>query len=126
MKGQRGIPDIAANADPSTSMAIYFNGAWQQVGGTSASTPIWAGIIAIANQVAGHPLGFINPGLYKIMTSTKATTDFRDIVSGNNTFIQDGITVQGYPALAGWDPVTGNGAPVVDKLIPDLVAALSG
>lgn len=125
MKGQRGIPDIAANADPSTAMAIYYNGLWQQVGGTSASTPTWAGIIAIANQVAGRPLGFINPGLYKIMTSPKAATDFRDIVSGDNTFIQSGVTVQGFPAVTGWDPVTGNGAPVGDKLIPDLIAALS-
>lgn len=125
MKGQRGLPDIAANGDPSTAMAIYYNGSWQQIGGTSASTPTWAGIIAVANQVAGHPLGFINPGLYKIMATPKAAVDFRDITSGDNSFSQNGVTVQGFPAVTGWDPITGSGAPIGDKLIPDLIAALS-
>ncbi|HET8842478.1 MAG TPA: S53 family peptidase, partial [Ktedonobacteraceae bacterium] len=125
MKGQRGLPDIAANGDPFTAMAIYYNGSWQQIGGTSASTPTWAGIIAVANQVAGHPLGFINPGLYKIMATPKAAVDFRDITSGDNSFSQNGVTVQGFPAVTGWDPITGSGAPIGDKLIPDLIAALS-
>jgi len=123
MNGQRGIPDIAANADPSTAMAIYFNGVWQQIGGTSAATPTWAAIIAVANQMAGHPLGFINPGLYKIATSDKVTTDFRDITSGDNSYNQDGLKVKGYQAVPGWDAVTGIGAPLGEKLLPDLIAA---
>jgi subtilase family serine protease len=124
-KGRRGIPDVAANAAPSTAMAIYFDGQWQQVGGTSAATPTWAGIIAVADQMAGHPLGFINPALYKIATSAKATADFRDITIGNNSFSQDGLNVQGYAAAPGWDPVTGCGAPIATKLLPDLIAALA-
>ena len=123
LKGQRGVPDIAANADPMSAMAIYFNGQWQQVGGTSAATPTWAGIIAVADQMAGHPLGFINPALYKIAASSKATADFRDITSGTNSFSQGNVNVQGYSAVAGWDPVTGHGAPIGSKLLPDLIAA---
>jgi subtilase family serine protease len=125
LNGQRGVPDVAANADPSSAMAVYFDGAWQQIGGTSAATPTWAGIIAVADQMAGHPLGLINPGLYKIETSAKAASDFRDITSGNNSFSQNGITVKGYQAAPGWDPVTGLGAPIGDKLLPDLITALA-
>ncbi len=124
LKGQRGVPDVAANANPSTAMAIYFNGQWQQVGGTSAATPTWAGIIAVADQMAGHPLGFINPALYQLANSSKAAQDFRDITSGDNSFSQDGVNVQGYPAGPGWDAVTGCGSPIADKLLPDLIAAL--
>src|SRR5579883_3579241 len=72
LAGQRGIPDIAADANPDTGLAFYFNGRWDQTGGTSASTPFWAAIVAIANQMAVHPLGFINPGLYKLAASARA------------------------------------------------------
>jgi subtilase family serine protease len=124
LNGQRGIPDVAASADPLTAMAIYFRGSWEPIGGTSAATPAWAGIIAVGDQMAGHALGFINPGIYKIATSAKYAQDFRDITSGDNSFNQDGVNVQGYQAVAGWDPVTGWGAPIGDKLLPDLIAAL--
>ncbi|HEU5230122.1 MAG TPA: S53 family peptidase [Ktedonobacteraceae bacterium] len=119
----RGIPDIAADADPGTGMAFYIAGRWLKVGGTSASTPLWAGIIAIANQVAGHPLGFINPGIYKVAASQQANMDFRDITAGNNN-VNAPIQVQGFQAISGWDAVTGWGAPQASHLIPDLIAAL--
>ncbi len=124
LAGHRGLPDIAADADPATSMAIYSAGHWQQVGGTSASTPLWAAIIAVANQMAGHPLGFINPGIYKLGTSAHAQQDFRDITSGDNSVHQGGIQVQGFQAVAGWDAVTGWGTPLASQFIPDLIAAL--
>jgi subtilase family serine protease len=124
LHGQRGIPDVAANADPSTAMAIYFNGSWQQVGGTSAATPTWAAMIAVADQMAGHPLGLINPGLYKIEASAQAAQDFRDITSGGNSYNDGTVNVQGYNAGPGWDAVTGLGAPICDKLLPDLIKAL--
>ncbi len=120
LNGHRGLPDIAADADPATGMAFYVGGQWQQVGGTSASTPLWAGIIAVADQMAGHPLGFINPGIYKVATSASAQQDFRDITIGNNSYSQ----VTGFNAVAGWDPVTGWGVPNAQKLLPDLIAAL--
>lgn len=120
---RRGVPDIAANADPLSAMAVYIDGQWQQVGGTSAATPTWAAIIAVADQMAGRPLGFINPALYKIATSSQATSDFRDIISGNNSFNQGNVNVRGYTASAGWDPITGWGAPIGAKLLPALIAS---
>jgi subtilase family serine protease len=122
-QGRRGVPDVSASADPGHAMAIYVFGQWTSVGGTSAAAPLWAGLIAVGNQMAGHPLGFINPALYKIGSSDKAKTDFRDITSGNNNESQVGV--EGYPAVAGWDPVTGFGSPIADKLLPDLIAATS-
>jgi subtilase family serine protease len=124
LTGHRGLPDIAGDADPITGIAFYFAGQWQQAGGTSASTPLWAAIIAIANQMAGHPLGFINPGIYKLGTSTHTQQDFRDITSGNNNVNQGGVQVQGFQAVAGWDAVTGWGSPLASQFIPDLIAAL--
>jgi len=124
LAGHRGLPDIAADANPDTGMAFYFDGQWVQTGGTSASTPLWAGILAMTNQMAGHPLGFINPGIYKLGISTNAQRDFRDITSGDNSVHQGNIQVQGFQAGAGWDGVTGWGAPLASQFIPDLIAAL--
>jgi subtilase family serine protease len=118
----RGVPDVSAVADPFTGPGIYIKGRWTMVGGTSASAPAWAGIAAIANQMAGHPLGFINPGLYKLATSSTYHQDFRDIVQGNND--NEASHIQGYSAVPGWDAVTGLGTPNAEKLIPDLVNAL--
>lgn len=126
LAGRRGLPDIAADANPSTGMAFYFAGQWGLTGGTSASTPLWAGMIAVADQMAGHPLGFINPVLYKLATSSKYAQDFRDITIGNNTFSQRALQVQGFEAMPGWDAVTGLGAPHAEQLLPDLVAAMKG
>ncbi len=120
--GHRGLPDVAADADPATGMAIYINGIWDQSGGTSAAAPVWAGIVAIADQMAGHGLGNINPGLYKLGESASAQQDFRDVTSGDNS--NASVPVQGYDAAPGWDPVTGWGAPLAEHLIPDLIAAL--
>ena len=122
-QGRRGVPDVSASADPGHGLAIYVNGHWTVVGGTSAASPLWAGLIAVGNQMAGRPLGFINPALYKIGASDKAKTDFRDITTGNNN--QPEVGVDGFPAVAGWDPVTGLGSPIADKLLPDLIAATS-
>jgi subtilase family serine protease len=122
--GQRGIPDVSADADPNTGMAFYFNGQWTLTGGTSAATPTWAALVAIADQMAGHPLGNINPGLYKIGLSPNAQRDFRDITTGSNAVNTNGVQLQGFQAATGWDAVTGLGAPLASNLIPDLIAAL--
>lgn len=118
-KNRRGLPDVAANADPATGMALYQNGAWATSGGTSAAAPVWAALIAIANQMAGHPLGFINPALYQLGTSPGYLQDFHDITSGNNSIGE----VVGFNALPGWDPTTGLGTPNAEKLLPDLINA---
>lgn len=119
---RRGVPDVSAVGDPTTGLPVYVSGQWQIVGGTSLSAPIWAAIIAIANQVAGHPLGFINPGLYKLGASATYQQDFHDITKGNNTNRLAGV--KGYSAVPGWDAVTGLGTPNAAKLIPDLIVAL--
>jgi subtilase family serine protease len=125
------VPDIAANADPHSGWIIRALNRWQVIGGTSAAAPFWAGLIALANQKAGHPLGFINPALYQLAQG-KGTADFRDITTGNNTFDGTGdrggslVHVQGYPAVPGWDPITGLGSPDAAKLIPDLITAAGG
>src|SRR5436305_2420658 len=86
LKNRRGVPDVSGDADPYTGLAFYENGMWSMAGGTSASVPLWAGIIAIANQMADHPLGFINPALYKLGADHKSySQDFHDITVGNNT-----------------------------------------
>jgi len=124
LKNRRGVPDVAGDADPLTGMAFYQDGTWALTGGTSASAPLWAGLIAIANQMAGHPLGFINPGLYKLSQSSNYTQDFHDITNGNNSVNYKGVTVPGYSAVPGWDPTTGLGTPNAEKLLPDLIAAM--
>ncbi len=118
---RRGVPDVAAAADPQTGLQIYVGGHWGIVGGTSAAAPLWAGLVAIADQMAGRPIGFINPALYSL--AEHHAGDFRDITQGNNSVNQQNIQVQGYAAAPGWDPVTGLGAPNAAKLLPDLVAA---
>jgi subtilase family serine protease len=118
----RGVPDVSAAADPYTGLGVYLSSQWTIAGGTSASAPVWAGLMAIANQIAGHPLGFINPGLYKLAATNRYHQDFRDIVEGNNT--NAGANVQGYSAVPGWDPVTGLGTPNAEKLLPDLIAVM--
>ncbi|GAC1359150.1 MAG: hypothetical protein NVSMB38_42660 [Ktedonobacteraceae bacterium] len=120
LNNRRGVPDVAAAADPRTALAYYISDHWQLIGGTSASTPLWAGIIADANQMAGHPLGFINPGLYKVAMSNNYSQDFHDITVGNNSY----NGVQGAPAIQGWDASSGLGSPNAEKLLPDLIAAL--
>ena len=123
LNGQRGLPDIAAVADPYTAPMFYVGGQWIQIGGTSMSAPLWAGVVAIANQVAGHSLGFINPALYKLGEGSTYAQDFRDITVGNNSVNTGSVTVQGFDAVAGWDACTGWGAPLGDHLVQDLVAA---
>ena len=124
LKNRRGVPDVAGDADPLTGMVSYQDGTWSLAGGTSASAPLWAGLIAIANQMAGHPLGFINPGLYKLSQSSNYTQDFHDITNGNNSVNYKGVSVPGYSAVPGWDPTTGLGTPNAEKLLPDLIAAM--
>ena len=98
LSGGRGIPDIAANAADASGYAIFFEGRWIKVGGTSLATPLWAALIARMNQNLGYRLGFINPYLYKLIGSSS----FNQILEGNNNL---------YLAAEGWNPCTGLGTP---------------
>jgi len=119
----RGVPDIAALADWQSGLGVDELGAWRTARGTSESTPLWAGLVAIADQMAGRPLANINPALYTLAHASSAARDFYDITSGNNTYAGGGVSVAGYAAGPGWDAVTGLGTPDAALLIPDLIAA---
>ena len=122
----RGVPDVAYQASARTAPLVYLGAfGWFTVGGTSCSTPQWAGLVAIADQISGTDLGFINPGLYKIGTdATRYAADFFDVTQGNNGLFAP--TIPGYSASQGWDAVTGLGTPNAANLAPDLVAAVQG
>ena len=102
--GGRGVPDVAGDADPSTGYGVRVDGQTMVIGGTSAVAPLWAGLIALANQQNGKAAGFINPAIY--MASAKKA--FRDITQGNNG---------GFAAGPGWDACTGMGSPVGSAVI---------
>ena len=123
LRGYRGIPDVAYNADPNTPILVYMgffpnagDNGYYLIGGTSAAAPQWAGIVADANQLAGHPLGFLNPKLYLIGAAQKQCEFFHDITSGNNSF----NSVPGYNATAGWDFASGWGTPNLGELLWEL------
>jgi subtilase family serine protease len=119
----RGVPDIAFQASARTGVLVYDSGegGWFIVGGTSCSAPQWAGLIAIADQIKGSDLGYINPALYQIANNpTKYATDFFDVTVGNN---QLNPSIPGYSASTGWDAVTGLGTPNAANLLPDLITA---
>jgi subtilase family serine protease len=79
-RATRGVPDVTANADSSTAMALeYDDGELRPAPGTSASGPLWAGVIALADQEAGHPLGFVNPAIYAIARSPAYHQAFHDV-----------------------------------------------
>lgn len=122
LNGYRGLPDISYNANPGTAILYYGSflpgqSGYYFVGGTSEGSPQWAGIMADADQFAGHPLGLINPALYALGEGSQYNSLFHDIVTGNNS--NDGI--QGYNAGTGWDFVTGWGSPDAAQLIHALV-----
>src|SRR5262249_52465756 len=126
LAGRRGVPDIASDANPDSGLIFYDQGQEELAGGTSAAAPLWAALIAIADQMAGHPLGYINPALYKLAASDAYVRDFRDITYGNNAVSDQGVHIPGYTAVSGWDAVTGLGSPIGEKLLPDLIAAVGG
>jgi subtilase family serine protease len=116
--GARGVPDVSMNAACSSPVFTYqsFPHAGSQAGwypscGTSEATPEFAGIVALADQVAGHALGVINPTLYKL--SAEKAPGVVPVTSGDNTvtFVQDGktYTINGFDARTGYSLVDGVG-----------------
>ncbi|MGH8179417.1 MAG: S53 family peptidase, partial [Steroidobacteraceae bacterium] len=93
--GNRGVPDVSADADPQTGYEVLVDGTTAVYGGTSAVAPLWAGLLARINALTGHPVGFVNPALYGQPAA------LRDITQGNNG---------GFAAAAGWDACTGLGS----------------
>src|SRR5579883_2692857 len=87
----RTTPDVSYNAAVNGGVLVYTTFLGSPilfiVGGTSAGSPQWAAIFALANQLAGKALGFINPVLYSLAQSTASTLDFHDITKGNNQLV---------------------------------------
>jgi len=128
----RGVPDVSMSAACNGSVDTYqsFGGAppgWSPACGTSEATPLFAGIVALADQVAGHPLGLINPALYQL--SAERAPGIVDVTSGNNTvsFSQGGSlhTVHGFSARPGYDLASGVGTIDAQYFVPEL-ARLAG
>ncbi|HEX9031422.1 MAG TPA: S53 family peptidase [Streptosporangiaceae bacterium] len=134
----RGVPDVSYQASSRTGVLVYdtapgdatgglncspgnpCSAGWYVVGGTSSSCPQWAALVAIADQIAGHGLGLINPKLYAIAANpVEYAADFYDVTTGKN---QTDPSIPGYPATTGWDPVTGLGTPNAAALLPDLAS----
>jgi subtilase family serine protease len=116
----RGVPDVALSAAVDGAAIIYFGGAYTIVGGTSWASPTFAGIVAIADQVAGHDLGELNPMLYKLGSGSAGLPD---ITKGNNTVSFGGFTLKGYTAVKGYDLASGLGTVNGAKLVAALAAA---
>jgi subtilase family serine protease len=130
--GSRGVPDISMSAACNGAVDVYqsFGGlpaGWSPTCGTSEATPLFAGIVALADQMAHHPLGLINPALYAM--SARHLPGLVDVTSGDNTvsFTQDGRswTVQGYTAGPGYDLASGLGTVNGALFVPEL-ASLAG
>jgi hypothetical protein len=115
--GTRMNPDVAYVGDPNTGLSVYDSGGggWSIVAGTSAGTPQWAALVALADQAgaaatpAQAPLG----SQQTVAALYQAQEDFHDITAGNN----------GYPAAPGYDLVTGLGTPMANLLVPALARA---
>ncbi|HEY0249586.1 MAG TPA: S53 family peptidase [Gryllotalpicola sp.] len=104
----RGVPDVAAVADPETGYRVRVDGTDTVIGGTSAVAPLWAALIARLAEATGRPLGLAQRFLYAAATKGAVPVGFRDITSGSNG---------AYAAAAGWDACTGLGVPDGDELL---------
>ncbi|KAH9945171.1 subtilisin-like protein [Epithele typhae] len=106
----RGIPDVAANGWNTT---VVLDGAFANLGGTSASAPVFASMLAAVNDARGAagkgPVGFVNPALYSHLFAGV----YHDVVNGSNP----GCGTGGFEAVEGWDPVTGLGTVDFEKML---------
>jgi len=114
----RGVPDVAANASlHSGYTGITVGGSSFTGNGTSASAPLWAGLIARINAALGVNVGFVNPALYVIGSS-----GFHDLTGSAGPADNRNGGVSGYPARVGWDACTGWGSPNGTALLDELKA----
>jgi kumamolisin len=111
----RAIPDVAADADPDTGYLTYSGGQFGTVGGTSASAPLWAALIALCNQQLNARVGNFNALLYSTIGPNNV---LHDITQGNNDV--EGLLNGEFPAGPGWDACTGWGTPNGQALLAAL------
>jgi subtilase family serine protease len=126
----RGLPDISMSGACDGTVAVFESfpgqvGQWGLVCGTSESSPMFAGIVALAAQVAGHSLGLINPAIYKL--SAEHAKGIVLVTSGNNTVavVQGGqtVTIHGYSARHGYSLAAGVGTINALYFVPELASA---
>jgi subtilase family serine protease len=109
----REVPDVSADADPLGGYMIYYSGGWEDIGGTSAGSPLWAAMVAdIASAHTPRKLGFLNPTLYS--GASTGTGLFNDITAGNDDYGE--IHSGSYPATAHYDMASGLGTPIATGL----------
>jgi subtilase family serine protease len=121
--GARGTPDISMSGACNGAVDYYYtfantsNGPWHTVCGTSESSPLFAGIVAIADQIAGKRLGWLNPELYLLGGLQKfgLSGGIKDVTIGDNhnTFFDVNhnlVTVPGFNAAPGYDMASGWGS----------------
>ncbi|MHB1891501.1 MAG: IPT/TIG domain-containing protein, partial [Acidimicrobiales bacterium] len=112
----REVPDVSASADLAHGYVVDIQGTWQPIGGTSASSPTWASLVALTAETCGKRLGFVNPLLYGIAKADPGA--FHDITLGNNDLNDQHGGL--YPAASGYDMATGLGSPNASLLAPAL------
>ena len=121
----RGVPDISMSAAVDGGALVWSSytgtGGWSVIGGTSEATPLFAGVVAIADQVAGRRLGLLNPTLYRL-AARGADAGIVDVTRGSNAVGNR----PGFPARRGYDLATGLGTVDADKLVRALATAGSG
>jgi subtilase family serine protease len=127
----RGVADVSFNAAILHGVLVYLDipglgTGFFRFGGTSAGSPMWAALTAIAAQSAGHGYGFINSAIYKIGQSN-ASSAFNDVTSGTNSAVEiddagNAVTIDGFNAGAGWDAFTGVGSPKASGVLSGLSA----
>ncbi len=117
----RGVPDVSYDAAviggvltvwtvPGSSQGVYL------FGGTSAGSPQWAGLVALADQMHHGRVGEINPTLYAAARNHRTyAADFHDVTQGNNAALP---VTAGFDAAPGWDAASGLGTPQADRLVP--------
>ena len=110
----RGVPDVAADADPRTGYQVFVDGKATVFGGTSAVAPLWAALVCRLCQSLGHRLGLLQPALYADARPGVTPAGFRDVTSGDNGRDHAG---------PGWDSCTGLGVPDGTALLAVLTSA---
>jgi subtilase family serine protease len=127
----RAVPDISLDASAASSLEMYTMASsvgakpgydWSISYGASLAAPLFAGVVALAGQAAGRPLGPINPLLYQL--AAQHDPGIIDVQGPGNTFRYRGTTVRGFPAGPGYD-LTGLGTIDAARLVPDLVRLAS-
>lgn len=137
----RGLPDISMSGACDGGVDIYLSffsdpaaNGWYIICGTSESSPLFAGVVAIADQMAGHRLGYLNDRLYSLLH--EQPNGIVDVTAGNNTFTfcqsacgttaEVDVTVPGFAAGPGYDMASGLGTIDANRFVRALAQTDSG